>query len=114
MDNSFIFNLVLSSTIISFCTILARKEPRLAGFVISLPLSTMLVLAFSYFRDKDLEKTTLLAKSIFIGLPLSLSFFIPFFFAEKFRLGFWQTYTAGVALIAASYFIHRAVMGTLQ
>jgi hypothetical protein len=110
----FLVNLVISSIAISACAAISKKDARLAGFLASMPLSTVLLLAFSYIEGKDAGRTTLLAKSILVGLPLSLMFFIPFFFAERLRLGFWQTYVAGIFFIALSFLIHRAVTGQMS
>ena len=74
----------------------------------------MLVLALKYFQDGDRSGNMALAKSIFLGLPLSLTFFIPFLVADRLRLSFWQTYLAGFFLIGASYFLHRALFNSIQ
>lgn len=110
----FVANLVLSSVIISTCAWLAGKRPELAGFIISLPISTLLVLGLTQIEHSDTEKTVLLAKSIFAALPLTLVFFIPFLFSERLKISFWVCYASGIALLAVAFFLHRLVMDWLR
>jgi uncharacterized membrane protein (GlpM family) len=106
-----VFNIVLSAVAISVVLWISKTNPVLAGFVGSLPLSTLIVLAFSKLQDRDVGDTQLLAKSIFIGIPATLLFFIPFLVAERLKLSFWTTYFSGFALLSVSYFIHRYLVG---
>jgi hypothetical protein len=109
----FFLNVLLSAGIISLCAWLAQKRPDLAGFIVSLPLSTLLVLALNQIQSGDSAKGTILAKSIFVAIPSTLVFFIPFLFAEKLRLPFWVSYCSGIALLGGAFFVHRFVFGLL-
>lgn len=111
---SFVANLILSSAVISFCVWLAGKRPELAGFILSLPLSTLLVLGLTQFEHGDSQKTVLLAKSVFVALPATLVFFIPFLLSERLRIPFWLCYFSGIALLAAAFLVHRYVMSLLS
>ncbi len=102
-----IFKVILSACVISFSSWLSGKKPALAGFIMALPLSTLLALVFSYGEYQDVQKTSLFAKSIFYSVPLSLLFFVPFLFAEKLRWPFWGLYLSGLVLLAGGYGIHR-------
>ena len=44
----FIFKIILAATTIAFASWLSGKYPKLAGFIIALPLATMIALAFLY------------------------------------------------------------------
>lgn len=101
---------VLAAAVIVFCSWLASKKPYLAGFIVALPLTTLLVLAFSYGEYKDSATSVAFAKSVFVGIPVSLLFFVPFLLAEKLNLSFWWCYGIGIMLLIAGYFIHRAVV----
>jgi hypothetical protein len=79
----FVLNVVISAGVISLCAWLAGKRPDLAGFIVSLPLSTLLVLALNQIQYGDSAKGTLLAKSILVAIPSTLVFFIPFLLAER-------------------------------
>lgn len=103
----------LAAAIISFASWLAGKRPELAGFIIALPLTTLLALAFSHIEYKDSAASVTFAKSIFIGVPVSLLFFIPFLVAEKWQLTFWQCYMTGILLLILGYFLHRIALNWL-
>lgn len=97
---------VVAAIIISFVSWLSGKKTGLAGFLTALPLTTLLALAFSHMEWGDSKQSVEYAKSVFIAVPVSLLFFIPFFFAQKFNLGFWACYSSGIALLGVGYFIH--------
>lgn len=107
----FIVNIFISAALISFCAWLAQRRPELAGFIISLPLSTLLVLALNQTQYGDPAKGTLLAKSIFVAIPSTLVFFIPFLVADRLKLSFWVSYSSGVGLLVVAFFVHRTVFG---
>jgi len=103
----------IAAIAIAFSSWLAGKKPEMAGFIIALPLTSLLALAFSYVEHKDAEASITFAKSILIGVPVSWLFFLPFFFAEKFYLGFWVSYGAGLTLLVVGFFIHRYITSLL-
>lgn len=102
--------IALSACIIAFASWLSGKRPELAGFIIALPLMSLLALAFSHAEFKDAEASIRFAKSIVMAVPLSLMFFVPFLLAQRLNMGFWALYGTGVALLVAAYFIHSWVM----
>ena len=77
---SFALKVLFSGLIIAFASWLSVKKPILAGFIIALPLMSLISIFFSYLEHKDMEKTITFSKSILVGVPASLTFFIPFFF----------------------------------
>lgn len=100
---------ILAALVISFCSWLSSKRPQLAGFIIALPLTTLMVTAFSYGEFKDAQKSVDFAKSIFFSIPLSLTFFVPFLLAKKIKMPFWGMYLSGITLLILSYFVHRSL-----
>ena len=100
---------VLAAITISFVSWLSGKKTGLAGFLTALPLTTLLALAFSHLEWKDQAQSVEYAKSVFVAIPVSLLFFVPFFFAQKFNLNFWTCYLGGVFLLGVGYFIHSYV-----
>jgi len=50
-----------------------------------------------------------LAKSIFTAVPVTLAFFLPFLFAGKLGLSFWQAYALACLTLGVGFFAHRAV-----
>lgn len=104
-----VFKIALSAIIIAFTSWLSGKRPELAGFIIALPVASLLVLVFSYAEYKDPQATITFAKSICLAVPLSLTFFIPFFLADKLHLSFIASYASGLALLVVAYFIHHYI-----
>lgn len=96
----------LAAILISFVSWLSGKKTGLAGFLTALPITTLLALAFSHFEWGDAKQSAEYAKSIFVAIPVSLLFFIPFLLSEKFNLGFWTCYSSGIVLLGLGYFIH--------
>ena len=98
---------VVAALLISFVSWLSGKKTGLAGFLTALPLTTLLALAFSHMEWGDAKQSVEYAKSVFIAIPVSLLFFIPFLLAQKLNLGFWTCYLSGVALLGVGYFVHN-------
>ncbi len=109
----FVFKLIVIAGLIAFSSWLAGKRPELAGFIIALPITSMIALAISYLENKDGAASIVFAKSILIGVPVSWLFFLPFFLAERFGFGFWIAYVTGLLLLVVGYFIHKSLMGLL-
>lgn len=105
-----ILNIVVSAGVISFAAWLSRQFPGTAGFIVALPLATMLVLPLSQLQHGDSENTIFMAKSIFIAVPVTMAFFIPFLLSGRLGLTFWQAYAFGCVALVLGYFIHRAVI----
>lgn len=107
---TFAFNVLVSALAISFASWLSGRFPATAGFVVALPLATMLVLPLSYREHGSAETSILLAKSILVAIPVSLAFFVPFLLAGRLALSFWQAYGLGCLALTAGYFAHRFVV----
>jgi hypothetical protein len=108
---TFVLNLLISAAMIAFTSWLAGRSPALAGLIIAMPISSMLVLPLAELQHGDAAKTLVMARSIFAAIPVSLMFFAPFFFAERLDLGFWQAYALGCALLPLAYLVQRAIVG---
>ncbi len=55
----FTLKIVLAAIIIAFASWLSGQNPKLAGFIIALPLVSLIAIAFSYYEHNDIEKTIL-------------------------------------------------------
>ena len=73
----FLFKVVAAGLIVAFSSWLAGQNPKLAGFIIALPLVSLIAILFSYYEHNDTEKTVMFTKSIFIAVPASYLFFVP-------------------------------------
>jgi len=105
----FALKIIISGMIIAFASWLAGRRPVLAGFIISLPLLSMLALVFSYAEYHDMEKINRFAVSILIAVPLSLVFFIPFLLNKWLKLNFGTTFILAIFLLVAAYSIHALI-----
>jgi hypothetical protein len=106
----FILKILISASVIAFTSWLAGKKPELAGFIIALPLASLLALAFAHFEHGNEKASIEFAKSILIAVPVSWLFFLPFFLTDKYNYGFWVSYIIGILLLIAGYFIHKIIM----
>ncbi|MEZ5815023.1 MAG: hypothetical protein R3E13_09965 [Alphaproteobacteria bacterium] len=108
-----VFKILFSACLIAFSSWLAGKRPELAGFILALPIMTMMALPFNFAEYQDPENTVTFAKSILLAVPLSMMFFIPFLFANKIMssvpeaYGFWSVYGLGLVCLTVAYFIHH-------
>lgn len=106
-----VLNTLISAVVIGLVAWISRRYPVTAGFIIALPLATMLVLPLAYLQHRDAGSVFDMARSILVALPITLLFFIPFLMRD--RLSFWGAYAIGCALLPLGYFVHRAIMRAL-
>jgi hypothetical protein len=106
---TFALNVLVSAVVISFVSWLSGRLPTAAGFIMALPLASMLVLPLSFHQHGSAETSILLAKSIFIAVPISLTFFLPFLLSDRLHLSFWQAYAFGCLALPMGFFVHRVV-----
>jgi hypothetical protein len=109
-----ILKIFTASIVIAYASWLSNKKPELAGFIIALPIASLIALAFSYMQHGDAQSSITFAKSILVGVPISYLFFMPFFFSERLGNNFWLIYLSGFALLVIGFFIHSAIMNYLK
>lgn len=107
----FLLNTLVSALLIATVAWISRKMPETAGFIVALPVATILVLPLAYLQHRDSGSAFELARSILVALPITVLFFVPFLFRE--RLSFWGAYAIGCALLPLGYFAHRAILRAL-
>lgn len=106
-----VLNTLVSALVIGVAAWLSRRYPVSMGFLIALPLATMLVLPLAYLQHKDPASVFQMARSILVALPITLLFFVPFLMRDRFS--FWGAYALGCALLPVGYLVHRAIMRAL-
>ena len=106
----FFIKILFAGSIIAFSSWLAGQYPKIAGFIIALPLASLIAIIFSYMEHNDPEKSITFAKSIIIGVPASYLFFLPFFFAKSLSMNFWLIYCIGLVLLVVAFFIHKYIV----
>ena len=110
----FALKALLAGLIIAFSSWLAGHNPKVAGFIIALPMASLIAIAFVYFEHNNVEKTILYAKSILVAVPVSYLFFLPFFFTKQLNMNFWMIYGTGILLLTLGFFIHRFFVNFLS
>lgn len=100
-----VLQVLISALVIAFSAWLSKKSPQMAGLLVALPLASMLVLPFSYWQHHDAEASVKLAQEIFVAIPVSLMFFVPFALANRLGLTFWRAYGAGIGLLLLAFFL---------
>ena len=105
----FLAKVLLAALVIAFASWLSGKKPELSGFIIALPIASIIAIAFSYLEHKNTENSVIFAKSILVGVPVSYLFFLPFFFAKNLSMNFWLVYGLGILLLIMGYFVHKYI-----
>jgi hypothetical protein len=108
-----VLNVVLSALIIGVAAWLSGRFPRAAGFLVSLPLATMLVLPMAHLQHRDAEKTVEFAKSILIAVPVVMLFLLPFILAVRCGLSFWLSYVLACLWLIPAFVLHRYLLRLL-
>jgi putative Ca2+/H+ antiporter (TMEM165/GDT1 family) len=75
----FFIKILIAATLISFASWLSGQYPKLAGFIIALPIASLIAIIFSYYEHQDVEKTITFTKSILLLYLLVIYFFYHFF-----------------------------------
>ncbi len=107
----FWLKVLISSLVIAGASHLAGKKPVLAGFIVALPIVSLLSLTLAYFEHRDMEKLNQFAVSILAAVPLSLAFFIPFVANRWFKMNFFLTFFLGFVCISLAYSLAYWVFG---
>ena len=105
----FLTKVFLAALVIAFASWLSGKKPELSGFIIALPIASIIAIAFSYLEHKNTDNSVIFAKSILLGVPISYLFFVPFFFAKSLNMNFWLIYGSGLILLIIGYFLHKYI-----
>jgi len=109
-----VLKVLVSGTLIAFASWLAGRRPILAGFIVALPLVSLLSIIFSYLEYRDMNKLNEFAVSILVAVPLSLAFFIPFVLNKWLKMNFPLTLIAGLGCLALAYFLHSLIFKHYQ
>ena len=110
---AFALNVLLSAVVIGVAAWLSGRFPRAAGFLVALPLATMLVLPMAYLEHHDSAKTVEFAKSILIAVPVVMLFLLPFILAFRYGMSFWVSYALACLWLVPAFFLHRYLVQLL-
>ena len=110
----FVLKVLISSIIIAFCSWLAGRKSFLAGFIVALPLTSILSILYAYLQYKSMEKINQFALSILVSVPLSLLFFVPFVLNRWLKMNFALSFCTGIFLLFVAFLIHHFLFKTTQ
>ncbi|MBI3571270.1 MAG: DUF3147 family protein [Gammaproteobacteria bacterium] len=95
----FIVKVVVSAFVIVAATEIAKRYPFWGAVIIALPLTSILAMSWLYAETRDNALLTQFAKDVFVIVPVSLVFFLPFWLEPKTQLGFVVNLLAGLGLL---------------
>src|SRR5262249_53723509 len=80
---------VLAGGVIVGVTVLSGRYPKWAGFLLTLPLVSILAFMNVWLQRRDLQTISQVARETLVLVPLGLPFFVPLAWAERWGLSFW-------------------------
>ena len=102
MNALFIVKVLVSALVIAAATEVAKRHPFWGAVIIALPLTSILAMSWLYAETRDNALLTQFARDIFVIVPVSLVFFLPFWLEKKTQFGFLANLLLGLGLLAAA------------
>jgi type III secretory pathway component EscU len=93
---------VLSGAIVAIASEVARRSSLLGAVLVSLPLTSILALAWLYRDTSDVDEVAALSWSILVVVVPSLVFFVALPVALR-SLAFWPALALACAVTAVAY-----------
>ncbi|MBW8040016.1 MAG: DUF3147 family protein [Planctomycetes bacterium] len=108
MRVSDVIKLLISVSVIVFCTQIGRKLPTLAGLVAVMPLTGLIVLVWLYTDNPDnFNLMNDYTKGALWGILPSILFFLTAFICFRKHLSLWIVLCASFAVWLIAAFIHQ-------
>ena len=83
MNALFIVKVLVSALVIAAATEVAKRHPFWGAVIIALPLTSILAMSWLYAETRDNALLTQFARDIFVIVPVSLVFFLPFWLEKR-------------------------------
>ena len=71
MDSVTVAKFLFTASVNVFSSWLSQKRPKLASFIIALPLASLLALALAHLKHGDAQKSIAFGQSILLAIPVS-------------------------------------------
>ncbi len=110
MSGLFLVKLVVSALVIALASEIAKRDSFWGALLVALPLTSILAISWLYAETRDNLLVTRFARDIFLLVPGSLLFFLPFLLETKTRLGFLPNLVAGLVLLALAVWGMRRIL----
>ena len=106
-----VIKLLISVSIIIFCTQIGRKLPALAGLIAVMPLTGLIVLVWIYLDNPgNFNLMTDYTKGALWGILPTILFFLVAFFCFQKRLSLWIVLCASFAVWIVAAFVHQLLL----
>lgn len=102
MNILFLIKVLVSAVIIAGAAEIAKRNPFWGAVIIALPLTSILAMSWLYADTRDNALLAQFAREIFIIVPVSLVFFVPFLLETKTHFGFIANMAIGLVLLSIS------------
>jgi hypothetical protein len=93
---------VIAGAIVIGVTSVSNRSPRLGGFLLTLPIVSILAFLSTWQQRHDLDAISRLARETLVLVPVGLPFFVPLAFAHRLGLGFWMAFLLGLVLASVT------------
>jgi len=110
MSGLFLVKVLISALVIALASELAKRDSFWGALLVALPLTSILAISWLYAETRDNLLVTRFARDIFLLVPGSLLFFLPFLLETRTRLGFLPNLLAGLVLLALAVWGMRRVL----
>lgn len=107
-----ITKVLIAAVTIAAVSEISRRFPRLGALLLTLPIVSVIAIVMAWSQHADLPSVSRLCRETLILVPLGLPFFVPLAFAERWGLGFWPAFAAGLILAGATISLYLWVAPT--
>jgi uncharacterized membrane protein (GlpM family) len=107
----FVIKLLISVSVILFCTQIGRKLPTLAGLIAVMPLTGLIVLVWLYTENPgNFNIVTDYTKGALWGILPTILFFLMAFICFRKHLPLWIVLCASFAVWLIAAFFHQLLL----
>lgn len=110
MSGFFFVKVVVSALVIALASEIAKRDSFWGALLVAMPLTSILAISWLYAETRDNSMVSRFARDIFLLVPGSLLFFLPFLLETKTQLGFLPNLLAGLALLGVAIWVMRRVL----
>jgi len=106
-----IFKVVLTAVLVVAISEVSKRSLLLAGLLASIPLTSLLALAWLQLESGDGEQVAALSTSVMWLIPPSLIFLAALPFLLRTELPAWAAFGISILATGAGYWIYLQVLG---
>jgi len=106
-----VFKVVLTAVLVVTISEVGKRSLLLAGLLASIPLTSLLALAWLQVESGNRERVAELSTSIMWLIPPSLIFLAALPFLLRTEMPAWAAFIIAMLLTGASYWIYLQVLG---